>query len=146
MAQVNIIQYAEIYTGSGPPLRIGSKVTPSTITLTGTGEVYHRVFNDITLGSATALYTADMTGLKWFAVKASTEIQIGFGTDASPDHNNAIVVPANIWQFFNSAETTEDVDGTSLSISGRATQGQQVIDTVYAYNALAADIEFIGAY
>lgn len=146
MAQINIIQHAEIYTGSGTPLRIGSKVTPSTITLTGTGEVFHRVFNDIALGSATALYTADMTGLKWFAVKASTEIQVGFGVDAAADHNNAIVVSANVWQFFNSSKTTEDLDGTGLSVSGRAIQSQKYIDTVYAYNALAADIEFIGAY
>lgn len=145
MSQVSIIQYAEISTGSGQPLRIGSKVIPSTITLTGTGEVYHRVYNDITALSTTVLYDGDLTGLKWFAVKPSTEIQLAFGDEvADPIITSGIVLAANVWQFFNSGVTLSyTLDDT---IAFRAIQSQANITKISAYNVLSADIEFIGAY
>ena len=146
MSQVNLIQYAEISTGSGSPLAIGSKTTPSTIALTGTSEVIHRVYNDISTTSSTTLYSSTLTGLKWFAIKPSVEIVVSFGKDAAADHTSSIVVAANTWQFFNSGKTTEGDDGSALSVAGRAIQVQANIDTITAYNALAADIEFIAAY
>lgn len=137
MSQVNIIQYAEIYTGSGPPLRIGSKVTPSTITLTGTGEIFHRVFNDV--GPTQAIYSGDLTGLKWFAIKAVLETVVSFGDGT---HNNSIVLAPNVWQIVNSGETT----GYGATVVARGATAQTAITTVEAYNVADCDIEFIGAY
>lgn len=146
MAEVNIYQYAVISRSGAQSEIIGSKVTPTTISLTGTGEVIHRVYNDIGTTSSTTLYSSTLTGLKWFAIKPSVEIVVSFGNDDTADHTSSIVVAANVWQFFNSGKTTEGVDGSALSVAGRAIQVQANIDTITAYNALAADIEFIAAY
>jgi len=146
MAQVSIIQYAEVSTGSGQPLRIGSKVIPSTITLAGTGEVHHRVYNDIVGPAVTVLYENTLTGIKWFAVKASVDIVIAYGgtTDSGnfPD-TSAIGVTAGRWQFFNNGTTTLN---QGSNVEGRPTNNACDIIKVVAFNLTDADIEFIAAY
>lgn len=144
MSQINLYQYAEIVKSDGSVEKIGSKHKPTTITLTGTGELIHQVWNDLPTTDYVTLYDDALTGLKWFAVKPSVEIQLAFGDESQViDYTSAIVVGAGIWQFFNSGKTIEDVQST---VTARAIQGQVDITKIVAYNVLAADIEFIGAY
>lgn len=147
MAEINIYQYAVINRPGSSPEVIGSRNKPTTITLTGTGEVLHRVYNDITGPAVTSLYNSTMTGLKWFAVKASADIVLGIGgtsdSGATTD-TSAIKVSSGVWQFFNSAGTTVDGNGDNLDV--RVTNNACSILKINAYNLLDADIEFVAAY
>ena len=144
MSQVNIIQYAEIYTGSGPPLRIGSKVTPSTITLTGTGEVYHHVYNDNPASTYKLIYSTELSGLKFFAVKSSTEAMLAFRTDGFEGMSTAHL-DAGVWQFFGEGSSTASV----VSLEARASGTEVPVEFIGIYNlngATAQDIEIVVAY
>lgn len=148
MSQVNIIQYAEIYTGSGPPLRIGSKVTPSTITLTGTGEVYHRVFNDVPAATVTDLYTADLTGLKFFAVKSTLAAYVGFSENSDQGDGASIInIPAGVWQFFGGGSTGADNGSFTTRLTATYTTPENITIVKIAIPGLASsDVEFVGVY
>ena len=146
MAEVNIYQYAVISRSGAQSEVIGSKVTPTTISLTGTGEVIHRVYNDIVGPAVTVLYENTLTGIKWFAIKASVDIAIAYGgtTDSGnfPD-TSAIGVTAGRWQFFNNGTTTLN---QGSNVEGRPTNNACDIIKVVAFNLTDADIEFIAAY
>jgi len=142
MAQVNLIQYAEISTGSGSPLSVGSKTTPSTIAMTGTGEIVHRVYNDIAGTTAQVLYDNNFgSGIPvWWAIKSSQTGTVGFGNDST--EASAIGVVAGVWQFFNSGRGTTSV---STTVSTKASGSLSTIGDIVFYNrsASVADVEFI---
>ena len=146
MAEINVFQYAVINRPGSSPVVIGSKNKPSTITLTGTGEVLHRVYNDIVGPAVTVLYESTLTGIKWFAVKASVDIVIAHGgtTDSGsyPD-TSSIGVTAGRWQFFYNGTTTLN---QGSNVEGRPTNNACDIIKVVAFNLTDADIEFIAAY
>mgnify|MGYP003423089646 CR=1 FL=1 len=142
MAQVSIIQYAEITTGTGRPIRFGSKDVPSVITLTGTGDVVHRVYNDLPALAITTLYDDEDAALKWFAIKSSVAAMLGF-EDLSVGGTNAIKLVPNVWQFINSGVTTQAVGLTSE----RVDETEYNIETVKVYHDTGtADIEFVTAF
>ena len=113
MADINLYQYAVINRPGSQPIVIGSKNKPATITLTGTGEVYHRVFNDIAATTLTDLYVEELTDIKFFGVKCSRAATLGFGTATETSTGaSAILLTADAWQFFANGQTTEG--GTNL--------------------------------
>lgn len=144
MAQVSLIQYAEITTGAGRPIRLGSKDVPTTTTLTGTGEIYHRVFNDIAVETYRLLYDGDTTGLKFFAVKSSTEAMLAlFGEGL--ESMSAVHMDAGVWQFFGEGSTTSSV----VSLEARASGTEVAVSQIGIYNISAStlqDVEILVAY
>lgn len=146
MSQVDIYQYAEVIKSDGTKIKIGSKQKPSTITLTGTGEMLHRVYNDIVGPAVTVLYESSLTGIKWFAIRSSVDIVVAFGgttdTGSYPD-TSSIAVESNTWQFFNNGGTTLN---QGSNVEGRPTNNACDIIKIVAFNLLDADIEFFAAY
>ena len=144
MAQVSIIQHVEISTGSGQPLRIGSKVIPSTITLTGTGEVFHRVFNDVPATTVTDLYSDDLTGIKFFGVKCSVEALFGFSNTSESGSTNLVHLEPNMWQFFGEGTTTSSIS----TLGTRCAEAEVAVELmkIYIPGAAVGDVELIVAY
>lgn len=144
MAQVSIIQYAEITTGTGRPIRLGSKDVPTTTTLTGTGEVYHVVYNDNPASTYKVIYDGATTGVKFFAVKSSTEAMLAFQGDGLESMSTAHL-DAGVWQFFGEGSTTSSV----VSLAARAGGTEIPVSLIAIYNlsgATAQDIEILVAY
>ena len=145
MAQVDLYQYVEIIKSDGTKIRLGSKQKPSTITLTGTGTVHYHVYNDVSGASDLTVYSGDLVGLKFFAVRCSVEALFGFSGAVQAGTNNAIHLSPDVWQFFGEGTTTEDGDGIlSIRINGSETTVTEMI--VRIPGATAGDIEFVGAY
>lgn len=110
ISEINLYQYAVINRPGAQPLVLGSKNKPTTITLTGTGEVYHRVFNDIAATTLTDLYVEELTDIKFFGVKCSRAATLGFGTaDGAAASASAILLTADAWQFFANGQTTSSL-------------------------------------
>lgn len=109
MAQVNIIQYAEVQMGDGNIFRIGSKHLPSTISLTGTGAILRKVWNDLAATTAKALLTdEDLTDFgPWvfMAVKSSKDSMLSWESVDAND-TSAIKLESNIWHFFTHGVTS----------------------------------------
>jgi hypothetical protein len=149
MPEVNIYQYAEINIPLSPTIRIGSKSVPTTISLTGTGEQTYDIYNDVPGQSVKVLYNSELTGIKWWAIKATKVVHLSWlGTSDSgtnPDTSD-IKIPANVWQFFNSGSTTEH---SGSNVESRPTNSEQAITKVVAFVPLASDpvdIQFIAVY
>jgi hypothetical protein len=141
MAQVSLYQYAEIVKSDGSVERIGSKNLPSTITLTGTGEIFHVVKNDLDADPAVAIYNGELTGIKWWAIKSSVAAQVSFGTDATASNSQKLI--AGQWQFFGSGYTT---NSSSTTLATRAAAADAYIADISIYAATAADVELVIAY
>ena len=142
MAQVDVIQFAKITPGSGQPFAIGSKVLPSTITLNGTGQVIHRVYNDIPATTAQVLMDNEFVA-EWplfWAIKSSTAGTVAWGNDA----NNAqcIGLVANVWQFFESGRATTN---NTSDVEDRSSASLSTIGDIVYYNRAAgvADVDFV---
>lgn len=148
MSQVDIYQYAEVIKSDGTKIKIGSKQKPSTITLTGTGEIVHHVFNDIAGGDTVDLYTADLTGLKFFAVKSSLAAYVGFSENSSLGEGASIIgIGAGVWQFFGGGLTGADPGTFNVRMTVAATTPENItIVKIHVPGAVAADVEFIGVY
>lgn len=147
MAQVNIIQHAEIVLSNGQPLRIGSKTVPSVVTLTGTGEVVHRVWNGLTAADYTDLYSDTLggilSGIKWWAVRSSVDAMFVYsgGTATSTSTSSLL---ANVWCFFGEGVTTSSAAG----LSARAAEAEiDVTDMgIYIPGAVAGDVDLVVVY
>lgn len=140
MAQVNITQYAEITTGAGRPIRLGSKDVPSTITLTGTGEVYHMVYNDLPATDYRLIFDNQLTTIKFFAVKSSTEAMLAF-ISTTDESMSAIHLTAGVWQFFGEGTTTSSVASLPLRAGGAEVALYQI--GIYNIAATAQDVEIV---
>lgn len=148
MAQVDLYQYAEIVKSDGTKIRLGSKQKPSTITLTGTGEIIHRIFNDLTGGDTIDLYTADLTGLKFFAVKSSIAAYVGFSENSSLGEGASVIgIGANVWQFFGGGLTGADGGTfTTRMLVASTTPESITIVKINAPGASTYDVEFVAVY
>ena len=144
MATVKVYQYVEVTPGSGSPIVLGKKSLSNLITLTGTGEVYHRVFNDIPATTVTELYADNLTGIKFFGVKSSRAATLGFGTaNGGYEGANAITLTADVWQFFCGGETTT----SAINLSARTADTTEEIGNIKIYiPSGSADVELIVAY
>jgi hypothetical protein len=143
MAQVDIYQYAEVIKSDGTKIKIGSKQKPSTIAMTGTGEIIHRVYNDIAAVTAQTLYDNELGSSipVWWAILSSQGGTLAWGNDAS--NSSAISIVANVWQFFGSSRSTTS---TSTTIATKAAASLSDIGDIVFYNrsaTTAADVEFI---
>lgn len=142
MAQVNLFQYAEIQTGGGT-LCLGNKAKASTISLTGTGEVYHRIWND---NSSWPLNVYDfniITGpVKFIAIKSSLDAVLGIADTLGGGNNGTIPLEAGIWTFISG--------GTVLGYAGNldTRMAESAIDIAYmsVFAAGSADVELLVAY
>lgn len=143
MAQVSIIQYAEITTGTGRPIRLGSKDVPSTIALTGTGEVVHRVYND-NANWPLNLFDADIiTGaLKFVAIKSSVDATLGFAATVGGGNNSTVPVEANVWCFIHGGT----VPGYAANIDTRLAEALVDVAYISLYASANADVEVLFAY
>lgn len=144
MAEINVFQYAVINRPGSNPVVIGSKNKPSTITLTGTGEMYHRVFNDVAATTLTDIYVEEITDIKFFGVKCSRAATLGFGTaDEFAAGSNAVLLAADTWQFFNTGQTTS----SSTNLGVRTAEAAVDIGNMKIYiPGGTADVEIIAVY
>lgn len=144
MADINLYQYAVINRPGAQPLVLGSKNKPSTITLTGTGEVYHRVFNDIAATTLTDLYVDELTDVKVFGVKCSRAATFGFGgSNQSYASANAIFLQADVWQWFATGQTTSD----TTNLGTRTAEAAVDIGNMKIYiPGGTGDVEVIAVY
>lgn len=142
MAEVNLYQYATISRPGSERVVLGSKNKPTTITLTGTGEVYHMVYNDLPANDYRLLFDNQLTTIKFFAVKSSTEAMLAFKS-TTDESMSAIHLSANQWQFFGEGSTTSSVASLTLRANGT----EVVVTQIGIYNIAAAlqDVELIVA-
>lgn len=144
MAEINVYQYATISRPGSERLVVGSKNKPTTITLTGTGEVYHMVFNDIAVTTVTDLYADNLTGIKFFGVKCTVEALFGFSGDSESGSTNLVHLEPNMWQFFGEGTTTSSIS----TLSARLAELEVAVEKmkIYIPGATVGDVELIVAY
>lgn len=143
MAQVNLTQYAEIILSDGRPIRIGSKTIPSTIALAGTGEVFHRIWND-NANWPLELYDSNITTgtLKFIAVKSSIDATFGYGKTVAGGNNSTIPLEAGVWLFISGGGETNYV----ANVGDRTGETVDAITYMAITAGASADIELIVAY
>lgn len=137
MAQVTLYQFAAITHGTGKPIELGSRSVPSTIALTGTGEVHHKVFNDLAATTLHVLYNGELTGIKFYAVKSSVDSMLAINEGDATE--SIIHIESGVWQFFSGGST-----GAGGAIPWAESDVTDV--SLYVLGAVAADVEFIAVY
>ena len=136
-------QYAVVNRPGASPLVIGSKNKPSTITLAGTGEVYHRVYNDNANWPLNLYDNAITTGtLKFIAIKVSVDATLCVADNELSGNNCTIPLEADVWTFISGGS----VLGYAASVNTRLTEAAVDIDYVSLYAGANADIEFFAMY
>lgn len=143
MAEISLYQYAVINRPGAQPLVLGSKNKPSTITLAGTGEVVHRVYND-NANWPLNLFNDDITTgtLKFIAIKSSVDATIGLADTPSGGSNSTIPIEADVWLFIHGGT----VAGYAADIDTRLAEALIDIGYVSMYASVNADVEVLFAY
>lgn len=145
MAQVNLYQFAEIQMGDGNVFTIGSKANPTRISLTGTGAMVRRVWNDVTALTALSLAEdvdlaagAHLNDYVLLAIKCSKDAIVAWTSATSAD-TSSVGVESNSWLFFTSNQSTD----SGIAAVGRCAATARDIIELAIYPSATADVELI---
>lgn len=151
MAQVNVYQYAEIQLGDGSIVTIGSRATPKTISLTGTGTMHRSTFTGV-VGDGVELLRVgsadgdDISGFVFLAVRSSVDATLAWVglTDGSLGDldvdSSEIGLEGGAWMFFFSDQTTEH---NGDPVNTRAANTAHTITKMWVKPSASATVDVI---